>query len=239
MFEFSKLQVRIKSVKTSTKKDKKAPADRLLGVTLECSLSSTNELLDRIDPGLCAKLYQQDPEKSDLLESLSERQPWARKLGTVPMRWYGMGYTMKIQSELAFVKQHVIKDVKVNKISLDLKDDGTVAYSFNLFLRTEDDEEAGKLCHLQKSDVSLSLVPPKVPQEGIEGEADDEDSDGTEEMFGEEMEEVGEIVDADPLGVGDIDEQETATVTLDPPTTAADGKVVRLGGTPKKGGRKS
>lgn len=157
--------------------------DTALACDIKLEMVIANSILDTLDEGLLASLYQRDPASSDdgeNQEALDLDEGFLSHLrfpgmGKFPWKYEGAGYRFQvIDDRLHGDKVIELADCKVNHFQVEPLEGGTVTLTVRVQCNPSE-EEIGDLCHHIKREVDISLIPPlKSPQQDlVEGEEDE------------------------------------------------------------------
>lgn len=162
MFELSKIPVYCNSC--SLNQENIGEADHRLGVTLKLMFTGSNELLNRIDDGLREMFYQ--PAGGGRQDDMTGHLPELRKhsFSSIPLKFQSEGYKVDIWRSLELKKALSFADVKLHKLSVDLRAEGKVQFSFDLYLHP-DPKLVGALGELMKNEIIITLTAPAMSEE--------------------------------------------------------------------------
>jgi len=128
----------------------------------------SNRVLDMLQPGLCALMYQKDAlagvNTQEGMEFEEGALPYLRfpALGKFPWAYNGAGYQFHIINDTLNGDEVIaVKDCKVNNFQIECQEGGTIELSVRI-QGNPDEETIGQLCHYLKQDVKVSLLPPEV-----------------------------------------------------------------------------
>ena len=144
--------------------------ENILAADLKITIDFSNDVLDRIEPGLLAALYRK-PTKSeagDLFDG-TDSAPGPRvlrfpKIGALSYENDFPGYSMVVHRGVTGDNDIALDGVTIDKMQFDAKEGGTVALSFRAVIHP--DVEKGHLdalCALIQSEIDVTLTPPAPP----------------------------------------------------------------------------
>lgn len=162
MFELSQTVCKCTSVSTNAENMGNS-GETKLGMSIYVEFLASNEMLDKFDPKLRPALYER--AANDSQEDLTGHLPTPKFKLAKPIAWpyIGAGYGVAIHPEFEINEPFDIEDVKVDKIQFTIQDEGVCSYKMRLYLHP-DLEQVGPLCALEKHEIKLTLVPPKVSE---------------------------------------------------------------------------
>lgn len=163
MFEVSEVDCRVTSVSTNPENMGNSDETKL-GMSIYVEYLASNDELDKFDPELRPALYK--PAISGQ-EDLTGHLPSPRFKFDKPLCWplKSPGYRAVVPADLDFSEEMVLQDVQVDKFQFSIQDEGRVGIKFRMYLHPNT-EQVGPLCELQKHDITLSLIAPKVSETG-------------------------------------------------------------------------
>ena len=166
MLDGSKLRGFLGNVNPRMEKHGKA---NKLTADLKVTIDFSNDVLDKIEPGLLAALYRK-PTKNDPgdLFDGTESAPGLRilkfpKIGALSYDNEFPGYHVTIHRGVSGGNDIALDDVTIDGMKFDAKEGGTVALTFRAVIHP--DVEKGHLdalCALIQSEIDITLSPPSV-----------------------------------------------------------------------------
>ncbi len=173
MFALEKVEVKCTSASTNSENQGQSE-DTRLGLSLYVEYQGSNEFLDMFDAKLRPALYER--AANDSQEDLTGHLPTPKFKLEKPIAWplVCLGYTAIIHPEFSVNDEIEIEDCKVDKFHFTMQNDGVVGFKFRIYLHPDLDI-VGPLAALEKHELQLSLIPPKVVP-SAESETVDEES---------------------------------------------------------------
>ena len=202
MFEITEFtEARLTAVTNRIEKrgDEDVPA-----VSLSVELTTANTILDDIDPGLRHALYKA-VESQDELPGVEPATPVLRtnSIDKVSLTTSHEGWRLFVDDGIDDTTPMAFGGVKVDKLSVDAKQGGSIVLKMRLGTSDVDAEKLGKLGMHNGQSIWVQLLKPEKPADVIDGstaafEADHPDAG---DLFAEQHGASG-----DDAGEGDPDE---------------------------------
>ncbi len=176
-------------------------------VTLRVEITTANTFLDMIDPTLRHALYK-PVEGQDQLPGVEPATPVLRcnSFEKLPLATAYEGWRLLVDDGVDDTQPMAFGGVKVDKMTVDAKQGGSVVYSARLGTSDVDAEKLGKLGMLNGGSIWIKLLKPEAKAAAIDGSTEafkadhpdagdlfaaehgDDDSEGDPDEFGEESE---------------------------------------------------
>lgn len=203
MFEITEfIQAHLCSVTNRSEKhgDEDVPA-----VSLGLELTTANTILDLIDPGLRHALFKAKPDSEPELPGVEATTPVLRcnSIDHVKLTTSHEGWRLLVDDGIDDTKPMTFASVKVDKLSVDAKQGGSVTIKMRLGTSDVDAERLGKLAFQNGQAIWVQLLKPEKKTEAI---------DGTVEAFERDHPEAGDLfarsVESDGAEGGNPDSDE-------------------------------
>jgi len=136
------------------------------GQALQMKMTLANTVLDQFEKGLTAALFERYDEKCDLAEQgQPELLPDLRFPDLLPIQYgyEGQGYRVIFHTGLSDKENIYLINTKLDSFKFDLKQGGSVELTFSIKCHPNK-EESGKLDHLMKEQVDITLEPPSAEE---------------------------------------------------------------------------
>lgn len=178
MYELERTEIRATSVSTNSENMGESGETRL-GLSIYIEYRASNEALDDFDPKLRPALYES--AANDAQQDFTGHLPNPKFKFAKPICWpyVGAGYTAIIHPQFDVNDEIEIDDVKIDKFQFTIEDEGVVVIKHRLYFHPTL-EQVGPLCSLEKHDLTLSLIAPKIAPRA---EADDEEESPQQDML--------------------------------------------------------
>lgn len=178
MYEMNEVECRASSVSNNTE-NMGAGGETRTGISIYVEYQASNEVLDQFDAKLRPALYESAASGQ---EDMTGYLPQPKFKFDKPLAWpyEGAGWSAVIHSGLDASEDLALKDVKVDKFSFAIGEEGVVGIKHRLYVHPSSHEQAGRLLALEKHDITLSLSPPPVQEFAAGATAND---DPTSDMF--------------------------------------------------------
>lgn len=169
MFELQEFtQARLATVTNRVEKhgDEDKPA-----VSLGVEITTANTLLDVIDPTLRQALYKAKPDAEPELPGVEQSTPVLRcnSIDRVTLPTAHEGWSLKIDDGIDETNPMEFGSVKVDKMSVEPKQGGSIVLRLRLGTSDIDAERLGKLGMHNGQDIWLQLLKPEPKPEAIDG----------------------------------------------------------------------
>ena len=160
MYSIDRTECRATSVSTNSENQGNS-GETKLGLSIYVEYRASNEELDKFDSKLRPALYE--GAANDAQQDFTGHLPNPKFKLAKPICWpyVGSGYSAVIHPQFDINDEIQIDDVKLDKFQFTIEDEGIVVIKHRIYLHPTL-EQVGPLCALEKHDLILSLIPPKV-----------------------------------------------------------------------------
>lgn len=140
-------------------------------VSLKLSIEAPNTLLDAIDPNIRRALYMAKPDETPELPGVEQSTPVLRcnSFEKHTLTTAHEGWTLGVDSDIDETEGMRFGGCKVDKLSVEAKQGGSIVLSFRVGTSDIDADRMGWLGMHNGEDIWITLTPPEPKAEAIDG----------------------------------------------------------------------